>query len=108
VTSELKGRPGGSAAQHGDSRHGGSRHSGSRDGGSRDGAAVGDAAGLASELAAALNRDGPTVIDASIDPATYLAVMDLTRGEAGRHPRISQRLSGALPPPTGHDPSTGT
>jgi acetolactate synthase-1/2/3 large subunit len=59
------------------------------------GAAVSDAAGLASELAAALNRDGPTVIDASIDPATYPAVMDLTRGEAGRHP------------PTGHHPGTG-
>jgi acetolactate synthase-1/2/3 large subunit len=59
------------------------------------GAAVSDAAGLPSELAAALNRDGPTVIDASIDPATYPAVMDLTRGEAGRHP------------PTGHHPGTG-
>jgi acetolactate synthase-1/2/3 large subunit len=41
---------------------------------------------LVSELAAALNRDGPTVIDARVDPATYPAVMDLTRGEAGRHP----------------------
>jgi acetolactate synthase-1/2/3 large subunit len=72
------------------------------------GAAVSDAAGLASELAAALNRDGPTVIDASIDPATYPAVMDLTRGEAGRHPPTGQRLGGSFPPPTGHDPSTGT
>jgi acetolactate synthase-1/2/3 large subunit len=72
------------------------------------GAAVSDAAGLASELAAALNRDGPTVIDASIDPATYPAVMDLTRGEAGRHPPIGQRLGGSFPPPTGYDPSTGT
>jgi acetolactate synthase-1/2/3 large subunit len=60
------------------------------------GAPVSDAAGLASELAAALNRDGPTVIDARIDPATYPAVMDLTRGEAGRHP------------PAGHHPFTGT
>jgi len=52
------------------------------------GAPVGDVARLASELAAALNRDGPTVIDARVDPATYPAVMDLTRGEAGRrsHP----------------------
>ena len=41
-------------------------------------------AGLASALAAALGRDGPTVIDAQVDPATYPAVMDLTRGEAGR------------------------
>jgi acetolactate synthase-1/2/3 large subunit len=65
------------------------------------GAAVSDAAGLASELAAALNRDGPTVIDASIDPATYPAVMDLTRGEAGRHPPTGLR------PPTGHHPGTG-
>jgi acetolactate synthase-1/2/3 large subunit len=60
------------------------------------GAPVSDAAGLASELAAALNRDGPTVIDARVDPATYPAVMDLTRGEAGRHP------------PAGHHPFTGT
>jgi acetolactate synthase-1/2/3 large subunit len=60
------------------------------------GAPVSDVAGLASELAAALNRDGPTVIDARIDPATYPAVMDLTRGEAGRHP------------PTGRHPFTGT
>jgi acetolactate synthase-1/2/3 large subunit len=72
------------------------------------GAAVSDPAGLASVLAAALNRDGPTVIDASIDPATYPAVMDLTRGEAGRHPPIGRRLGGSFPPPTGHDPSTGT
>jgi acetolactate synthase-1/2/3 large subunit len=60
------------------------------------GAPVSDAAGLASELAAALNRDGPTVIDARIDPATYPAVMDLTRGEAGRHP------------PASHHPFPGT
>jgi acetolactate synthase-1/2/3 large subunit len=72
------------------------------------GAAVSDPAGLASELTAALNRDGPTVIDASIDPATYPAVMDLTRGEAGRHPPTGQRLGGSFPPSTGHDPSTGT
>jgi acetolactate synthase-1/2/3 large subunit len=55
------------------------------------GAAVSDAAGLASELAAALDRNGPTVIDASIDPATYPAVMDLTRGEAGRRPVNAQQ-----------------
>jgi acetolactate synthase-1/2/3 large subunit len=58
--------------------------------------------GAASELAAALNRDGPTVIDASIDPATYPAVMDLTRGEAGRHPPAGHH------PGTGRHPSTGT
>jgi len=78
------------------------------------GAPVSDAAGLASELAAALNRDGPTVIDASIDPATYPAVMDLTRGEAGRHPATGHhRPTGPHPPagphrPTGRHPSTGT
>ena len=79
------------------------------------GAAVSDAAGLASELAAALNRDGPTVIDASIDPATYPAVMDLTRGEAGRHrrrdtgqhPPTDRRPSIGRRPSTGHRPSTG-
>jgi acetolactate synthase-1/2/3 large subunit len=72
------------------------------------GAPVSDAAGLASELAAALDRDGPTVIDASIDPATYPAVMDLTRGEAGRHPATGHYLVTGLHRPTGHHPSTGT
>ena len=74
------------------------------------GAAVSDAAGLAAELAAALNRDGPTVIDASVDPATYPAVMDLTRGEAGRHPPTglpSVPASTGQGPPPGHHPSTG-
>ncbi|HYB87266.1 MAG TPA: thiamine pyrophosphate-dependent enzyme [Streptosporangiaceae bacterium] len=50
------------------------------------GASAGDTARLASELAAALGRDGPTVIDAMVDPATYPQVMDLTRGETGRRP----------------------
>jgi acetolactate synthase-1/2/3 large subunit len=68
------------------------------------GAAVSDVAGLAAELAAALNRDGPTVIDASIDPATYPAVMDLTRGETGRHPPTGHRP----PPGTGHRSPTAT
>jgi acetolactate synthase-1/2/3 large subunit len=72
------------------------------------GATVSDAAGLAPELAAALNRDGPTVIDASIDPATYPAVMDLTRGEAGRHPVTGHHLLAGQHRPTGHDPATGT
>jgi acetolactate synthase I/II/III large subunit len=39
---------------------------------------------LARALAAALRRDGPTVIDALVDPAGYPMVMDLSRGEAGR------------------------
>jgi acetolactate synthase I/II/III large subunit len=72
------------------------------------GAAVSDAAGLASELAAALNRDGPTVIDASIDPATYPAVMDLTRGEAGRHPPTGHHPGTGHHVPTARRPSTGT
>ena len=50
------------------------------------GATVGTAPGLAAELAAALRRDGPTVIDALVDPSGYPAVMDLTRGQAGRRP----------------------
>jgi thiamine pyrophosphate-dependent acetolactate synthase large subunit-like protein len=48
------------------------------------GAAVTTERGLATALAAALRRPGPTVIDASVDPAGYLAVMDLSRGQAGR------------------------
>ena len=39
---------------------------------------------LAAALADALARTGPTVIDASVDPACYPAVMDLSRGQAGR------------------------
>jgi acetolactate synthase I/II/III large subunit len=50
------------------------------------GASVGDTTRLASELTAALDRDGPTVIDVEVDPATYPDVMDLTRGESGRRP----------------------
>ena len=56
------------------------------------GVCVGGVAELTSALAAALGRAGPTVIDARTDPATYPAVMDLTRGEAGR------RGSPDLPP----------
>jgi acetolactate synthase-1/2/3 large subunit len=48
------------------------------------GAPVTDIAGLVAALAQALGREGPTVIDARVDPATYPAVMDLTRGAAGR------------------------
>lgn len=39
---------------------------------------------LAKALAGALDRDGPTVIDALVDPAGYPMIMDLSRGEAGR------------------------
>jgi acetolactate synthase I/II/III large subunit len=47
-------------------------------------AAVTDQAGLAVALAAALGRTGPTLIDARVDPAGYPAILDLTRGQAGR------------------------
>jgi acetolactate synthase-1/2/3 large subunit len=47
-------------------------------------ASVADVAGLAAALARALCREGPTLIDAQVDPAGYPAVMDLTRGAAGR------------------------
>ncbi len=50
------------------------------------GATVSTAGALAAELAAALRRDGPTVIDTLVNPAGYPAVMDLTRGQAGRRP----------------------
>jgi len=43
-------------------------------------------ADLARALAAALRRNGPTVIDALVDPAGYPMIMDLSRGEAGRQP----------------------
>src|SRR5271170_6423709 len=39
---------------------------------------------LAAALSAASARDGPTVIDVQVDPAAYPAIMDLSRGEAGR------------------------
>ena len=49
-------------------------------------AAVSSEAELAGALAAALRRDGPTVIDAQVDPAGYPVIMDLSRGDAGRQP----------------------
>jgi acetolactate synthase I/II/III large subunit len=57
-------------------------------------AAVTTERGLATALAAALRRPGPTMIDASVDPASYPAVMDLSRGQAGRRsvPGISRAL----------------
>jgi acetolactate synthase I/II/III large subunit len=39
---------------------------------------------LAAALADALTQPGPTVIDAGVDPAGYPAIMDLSRGQAGR------------------------
>jgi acetolactate synthase I/II/III large subunit len=56
------------------------------------GAAVTTEPELAAALADALARTGPTVIDANVDPACYPAVMDLSRGQAGRRsvPGISR------------------
>jgi acetolactate synthase I/II/III large subunit len=56
------------------------------------GVAVSTEPDLAAALADALARPGPTVIDASVDPAGYPAVMDLSRGQAGRRavPGISR------------------
>ena len=47
-------------------------------------AAAGTEAELVPALEAALGRDGPTVIDVAVDPACYPAVMELSRGDAGR------------------------
>jgi thiamine pyrophosphate-dependent acetolactate synthase large subunit-like protein len=56
------------------------------------GAAVSTERELAAALADALARAGPTVIDAHVDPAGYPAIMDLSRGQAGRRsiPGISR------------------
>jgi acetolactate synthase I/II/III large subunit len=48
--------------------------------------AVGTEKELAAALSAASGRDGPTVIDVQLDPAGYPAIIDLSRGEAGRRP----------------------
>jgi acetolactate synthase I/II/III large subunit len=48
-------------------------------------ASAGDRETLAAALTTALGRDGPTLIDARIDPAGYPALLDLTRGSTGRH-----------------------
>jgi acetolactate synthase I/II/III large subunit len=56
------------------------------------GAAVSSERELAAALTDALARPGPTVIDVHVDPAGYPAVMDLSRGQAGRRsvPGISR------------------
>jgi len=48
---------------------------------------------LAQALAAALRRNGPTVIDAAVDPAGYPMIMDLSRGAAGRQPGPGDRAN---------------
>jgi len=47
---------------------------------------------LATALSAASGRDGPTVIDVQLDPAGYPAIMDLSRGEAGRQPLLATTI----------------
>ena len=47
---------------------------------------------LAAALSEASGRDGPTVIDVQVDPAGYPAIMELSRGEAGRAATIAQQL----------------
>jgi acetolactate synthase-1/2/3 large subunit len=61
-------------------------------------AAVGTEAELATALDAALQRDGPTVIDVAVDPACYPAVMELSRGDAGRRdvPGLTQAGGDAI------------
>ena len=63
------------------------------------GATVSTERDLAAALADALGRPSPTVIDASVDPAAYPAVMDLSRGQAGRRsvPGISRALQVRCP-----------
>jgi acetolactate synthase-1/2/3 large subunit len=50
---------------------------------------------LAAALSFASVRDGPTVIDVQVDPAAYPAIMDLSRGEAGRRPVPAHQPLGA-------------
>ena len=50
---------------------------------------------LAGALTVASVRDGPTVIDVQVDPAAYPAIMDLSRGEAGRRPVPAHQPLGA-------------
>ena len=52
---------------------------------------------LAAALSAASGRDGPTVIDVQLDPAGYPAIMDLSRGEAGRRPFPSAATTRSIP-----------
>jgi len=50
------------------------------------GASVAADAELVAALEQALGRNGPTVIDVAVDPACYPAVLELSRGAAGRQP----------------------
>jgi acetolactate synthase-1/2/3 large subunit len=50
------------------------------------GASVATEAELSQALEQALQRNGPTVIDVAVDPTGYRAVLELSRGAAGRRP----------------------
>jgi len=64
--------------------------------------AAGTVAGTESELMQAVSwaagHDGPTVIDVRTDPAAYPAIMELSRGEAGRQPVPGLQTSPEIPP----------
>ena len=59
------------------------------------GVAVDDVAGFECELAAALERPGPVLLDVTIDPSGYGAVLDAIRGS--REPRADDSSSGWSP-----------
>jgi hypothetical protein len=50
------------------------------------GVSVAADAELVAAVEQALRRNGPTVIDVAVDPACYPAVLELSRGAAGRQP----------------------
>ena len=70
------------------------------------GVAVSTERELAATLSAASGRDGPTVIDVQVDPAGYAAIIDLSRGEAGR--RAVPGLPGPGPPAATVNVTAGT
>jgi hypothetical protein len=104
VTSELMAAPGGPAAPGGRSRRGAD-------------AIVAALAGAGTRQMFGVPGGGPNpdVVGAAaaagmsfIDPATYPAVMDLTRGEAGRRRAAGYHLSTGPHRLSGRYPSTGT
>jgi acetolactate synthase I/II/III large subunit len=62
------------------------------------GVSVAAEAELVAALEQALRRSGPTVIDVAVDPAGYPAVLELTRGAAGRQPVPGLDNAGRLDP----------
>jgi acetolactate synthase I/II/III large subunit len=69
------------------------------------GASAASAAELIRALETALRREGPTVIDVAVDPAGYPAVMELSRGAAGRQsvPGLSPGQDGAMGSTSEHE-----